>query len=154
MSFDPELPLGAKVRSAHIGQRAIAPTVAQHPQDTHARLDIDLPRGDVALDIGYSGGVAIVPAAPRPVVGSGSRAMKVVSARLNDRVYTIELDHLASEPLRFELRTPWKIEDVRGATFEVLTPSSYRFEIDAAANERRGSYRRSKVIVTFVNVTS
>jgi glycogen debranching enzyme len=154
MSFDPELPLGAKVRSAHIGQRAIAPTVAEHPQDTHARLDIDLPRGDVALDIGYSGGVAIVPAAPRPVVGSGSRAMKVVSARLNDRVYTIELDHLASEPLRFELRTPWKIEDVRGATFEVLTPSSYRFEIDAAANERRGSYRRSKVIVTFVNVTS
>jgi hypothetical protein len=86
------------------------------------------------------------------VIGERSRATKIVGVTLKDRVYTIELDHLPSESARFELRTPWKIEDVRGATFEALAPSSYSFEIEAPpSNEQRG-YRRSKVIVTFASV--
>jgi glycogen debranching enzyme len=151
MSFDPELPLGAKLRNAQLDQREIAATVAQHPQDTHAHVEFDLPRGDTVLDIGYSGGVAIVPGNPRPVIGNGSRAVKVVSESLSDRVYTIELDHLAAQSAHIELRTPWKIEDVHGATFEMLTPSSYRLDIDASQNEESGAYRRSKVIVTFAS---
>jgi hypothetical protein len=151
-SFEPELPLGAKVRSARVDQREIGATLVQHSQDTHAQVVFDLPRGDVLLRIAYSGGVAIVPAAPRPVIGERSRATKIVGVTLKDRVYTIELDHLPSESARFELRTPWKIEDVRGATFEALAPSSYSFEIEAPpSNEQRG-YRRSKVIVTFASV--
>jgi glycogen debranching enzyme len=152
MSFDPQLPLGATVRNARIGGREIAATVEQHPQDTHAHVELDLPRGDVLLSISYTGGVAIVPVIPRPVTGNGSRAMKVVSAGLKDRVYTIELDHLATEASRFELRTPWKIEGVRGATFEALTPSSYRLAVDASPSKEGEAYRRSKVIVTFVSV--
>jgi hypothetical protein len=78
--------------------------------------------------------------------------MKVVSTGLKDRVYTIELDHLATEASRFELRTPWKIEGVRGATFEALTSSSYRLAVDASPSKEGEAYRRSKVIVTFVSV--
>jgi glycogen debranching enzyme len=152
MSFDPELPLGARVRSALIHQRDVAASLVQHPQDTHARLVFDLPRGDVLLRIGYTGGVAIVSTAPRPAIGEGSRAMKIVGVSLKDRVYTIELDHLASESARFELRTPWKIEDVRGATFEALAPSSYGFEIDASPSNEKRAYQRSEVIVTFASV--
>jgi glycogen debranching enzyme len=152
MSFSPELPLGARLRNAHIGGHEITATVEQHPQDTHAHVEFDLPSGDVVLSIGYSGGVAIIPATPRPVIGNGSRAMKVVGTSLKDRVYAIELDQPAAEPARFELRTPWKIEGVRGATFEALTPSSYLFELDASPNQEADAYRRSKVVVTFVSV--
>jgi glycogen debranching enzyme len=151
-SFEPELPLGAKVRSARVDEREIAATLVQHSQDTHAHVVFDLPRGDILLRIAYSGGVAIVPAAPRPVIGEGSRATKIVGVTLKDRVYTIELDHLPSESARFELRTPWKIEDVRGATFEALAPSSYSFEIEAPPGNEQGGYRRSTVIVTFASV--
>ena len=154
MSFDPELPLGAKLRTARIGEREIAATLVQHPQDTHAHVVFDLPHGDVLLRIGYGGGVAIVPVTPRPVIGEASRAMKIVNVALEDRAYTIELDHLASESARFEVRSPWKIEDVGGATFEPLTPSSYRFEIDAAPSDEQRGYRRSKVTVTFASVDS
>jgi hypothetical protein len=66
---------------------------------------------------------------------------------LKDRTYTIELDHFASEPASFELRTPWKIEAVEGAQFEALTSSSYRLTIAPAADKR--TYRRHNVAVTF-----
>jgi hypothetical protein len=151
MSFDPELPLGATVRSAHIGGREIAATLAQHPQDTHAHTELNLPRGDVELSLFYNGGVAIVPLIPRPVIGSRSRAMKVVSTSLNDRVYTIELDHLAAESASFELRTPWKVDAVNGARFESVAPASYRLEIDAAPSKEPDAYQRSKVIVNFAS---
>ena len=152
MSFDPALPLGARVRSAHIDQRDVAATLVQHPQDTHARFEFDVPCGDVLLRIDYTGGVAIASAAPRSSIGEGSRAMKIVGVSLKDRVYTIELDHLASESARFELRTPWKIEDVRGARFEVLAPGSYGFEIGASPGKEKRAYQRSEVQVTFANV--
>jgi hypothetical protein len=151
-SFDPELPLGAKIQSAHIDQREIAATLLQHPQDNHAHVEFDLPRGEGVLRIGYTGGVAIVPAAPRPVIGEGSRSMKIVGVSLKDRVYTIELDHLAAQPARFELRTSWKIEEVRGATVAALAPSSYAIAIDAAPGTDKRAYRRSRVIVTFASV--
>jgi hypothetical protein len=152
MSFDPELPLGAKVRSARLGEREIAATREQHPQDSHARIEFDLPSGETVLRISYSGGVAILPATPRPVVGEASRAMKVVGVSLKDRVYEMEIDHRASEPTRVELRTPWKIENVRGAKLTALTPSSHTLEIDASADNENRAYQRSKVIVTFVSV--
>jgi hypothetical protein len=104
------------------------------------------------LRIGYAGGVALVPVTPRPVLGEASRAMKIVGVGLRDRVYTIELDHLASKPIRFELRTPWKIEDVSGATFEAVTPASWRLEIGASPGSDVRAYRRSKVTVTFASV--
>ena len=151
MSFDPELPLGATVRSAHIGGREIAATLAQHPQDTHAHTEFNLPRGDVELSLFYNGGVAIVPLIARPVIGSRSRAMKVVSTSLNDRVYTIELDHLAAESASLELRTPWKVDAVNGARFESVAPASYRLEIDAAPSKEPDAYQRSKVIVNFAS---
>jgi hypothetical protein len=151
-SFDPELPLGAKVQNARIDQREIAATSVQHPQDTHAHVEFDVPRGEAVVRIGYTGGVALVPVTPRPVVGEASRAMKIVGVSLNDRVYTIELDHLASEPTAFELRTPWKIENASGATSQAVAPSSWRLEIGASPGTDKHAYRRSKVMVTFTSV--
>jgi hypothetical protein len=154
MSFDPELPLGAQVRSAHVDQREIAVTRVQNPQDTHAHVEFDMPRGETLVRLGYIGGVAIVPTMSCPVVGEGSRGMKIVGVNLKDRVYTIELDHLASEPAHFELRTPRKIEHIEGATFEALAPYSYGFAIAASPGNEKAAYRRSKVIVTFADITS
>ena len=78
--------------------------------------------------------------------------MKIVGVSLKDRVYTISIDHLASEPARFELRTPWKIEAVQGAQLLATAPSSYRIEIGASADSEQRAHRRSKVLVTFANV--
>ena len=149
MSFEPELPLGARMQSARIGERDIAVSLVQQQQDTHARMEFDVPRGETVLRVDYTGGVAIVPAAPRPVVGEASRAMKVVGVSLKDRVYTIEIDRALAEPAYFELRTPWKIASVQGAKVETLAPSSYGLTIDALPGNAKGMYKRGRVLVTF-----
>ncbi len=148
MSFEPELPLGAKVRNAHLGAREIAASLTQQTQDTHARVEFDVPRGETVLGIGYDGGVAIALATPRPVIGEASHAPKIIGVGLRDRVYTVEIDRTNGEPVHFELRTPWKIENVQGAKLETLAPSSYGLTIDATPGSAKGVYRRSKVLVT------
>jgi hypothetical protein len=130
------------MRSAGIGESDIAAGLVEQPQDTHVRVEFDVPRGATVLRLAYTGGVSIVPVTPRPVIGEASRSMKIVSVRLKDRVYTIEIDRAVAEPGYFELRTPWKIDSVQGAKFEALTPSSYRLTIDA-------TQKRSQVLVTF-----
>jgi hypothetical protein len=140
------------VQNARIDEREITANSVQHPQDTHAHVQFDVPRGDAVVHIAYSGGVALVPVTPGPVVGEATRAMKIVGVELKDRVYTIELDHLGSEPTAFELRTPWKIEDVSGATSEAVAPSSWRLEIAASPGNDKRAYRRSKVMVMFTSV--
>jgi hypothetical protein len=147
MSFDPELPLGASVQNARLGEREVPATLVQHAQDAHAHIELDLPRGESVLRLAYSGGVAIVLPAPRPVVGERSRGMKIVGVSLKDRVYTIAIDRPAAEATRFELRTPWKIEAVQGAQLEALTPSSYRLTLPVADDKR--TFQRNNVTVTF-----
>jgi hypothetical protein len=149
MSFEPELPLGAKVDTARIGNRDITARLLRQQQDAHARVDFDVPQGDTVLRIRYTGGVAIIPTAPRPIIGEASRAMKIVGLNMKDRVYAIEIDHMSAEASHFELRTPWKIENVQGARFEALAPASYRLTIEATSGNAKGTYKRSKVLVTF-----
>ncbi|MFL6576424.1 MAG: MGH1-like glycoside hydrolase domain-containing protein [Povalibacter sp.] len=151
LSFDPELPLGAKVRTARIENRELQASTVEHAQDTHAHLDIDVPHGDALLQISYSGGVAIVPVITPPIIGAPSAGMKIVSTRLKDRALTLELDHLASESTHFDLRTPWKIANVEGATFAPGTGSSYVVSIKPSSSNEKARYRRSKVIVNFAN---
>jgi hypothetical protein len=148
IAFEPELPLGAAVRGARLDQREVAATLLQHPQDAHAKVDFEAPRGETVLRINHSGGVALIPTPAPPVIGEANRGAKIVAVGLKDRVYTIQLDHTASETTRLELRTPWKIEGVQGATSEKLGSSSYALEIAAAPSEQRG-YRRSEIVVKF-----
>jgi hypothetical protein len=153
MSFDPELPLGARVRNARIGEREIAATPTQHPQDAHARVEFDVTRGDTSVRISYDGGVAIVPAAAHPAVGESSRGMKIIGVSLEDRAYTIQLDHRAAQPARVELRTPWKIHDVQGAKLTALAaPAAYELEIAASADPESRAYKRDTVVVSFESI--
>jgi hypothetical protein len=150
--FDPELPFGAQLKGARVGNLHTAVNLEQNRQDTHARLQIGLPRGNTLLTIGYAGGVAIVPASVQPSIGEPSAAIKVIGVTLQDRVFTIELDHLVSAPSSFELRTPWAIKDAQGADFATTAPSVYRFTVNATAQDGRHEYDRSKVVVRFAGI--
>jgi glycogen debranching enzyme len=150
--FEPELPFGAQLTGARAGSLPIAANLEQNRQDTHARLQISLPHGDTLLTIGYAGGIAIVPAPPQPSLGEPSTAIKVTGVSLQDRVLTIELDHLASAQSSFELRTPWAIKDAQGADFAITAPSIFRFTVNATAQDGRHEYARSKVVVRFAAI--
>ena len=148
--FNPEIPFGAKLRNAQLGNRPIAATLEQHQQDTHAKVEFNLPHGSTLLTIDYTGGIAIVTDPPRLMIGEPSKAIKITSVNLKGGVYTVDFDHLPSGANSFELRTPWAIKDVQGATFEATSPVSYRFTVSAPMQEKNPNvYRHGNVRVTF-----
>jgi hypothetical protein len=150
--FDPEIPFGAKLRSAQLGKRSIAATIEQHPQDTHAKVEFNLPHGTTLLRIGYSGGLAIVPDPPQLVIGEPSKTIKITGMNLNGRVYTVDFDYLPSASSSFELRTPWTIKDAQGATFTVISAAVYRLTLNAPTQEKEPhGYQHGKVILTFAH---
>jgi len=148
--FDPEIPLGAKLGSAHLQNQQMAVTLEQHSQDTHAKLEFGLPPGNALLTIGYTGGVAILPDSPPPMIGEPSKGIKIVRINLQGQVYTVDFDYLSSAAASFDLRTPWRIKDAQGAGFETISPDWYRFTVTVPAQEKnKRAYQHGTVTVTF-----
>jgi len=148
--FDPEIPLGAKLGSAHLQNQQMAVTLEQHSQDTHAKLEFCLPSGNALLTIGYTGGVAILPDSPPPMIGEPSKGIKIVRINLQGQVYTVDFDYLSSAAASFDLRTPWRIKDAQGAGFETISPDWYRFTVTVPAQEKnKRAYQHGTVTVTF-----
>jgi hypothetical protein len=109
-----------------------------------------VPPGSAALTLSYQGGVAIVPVVAAPAVGAPSEALKVVRTSLADRELTIEFDRVSAVAATLELRTPWKMHSVEGATYEARAASVYRLNIAApAAPAQTRVYQRGKVTVRF-----
>ena len=131
LTFDPKIPLGAQLGKARFEGRSIPAVLEPHPQDTHAKVDVELPHGDSLLTVAYSGGVEIEsPAQPVVAVGEASRGIKVTDVNLQGHTYTIDYDYLPAAGSMFQLYTPWTIEHAQGARFEKSSPGRYKVVID------------------------
>lgn len=148
--FDPEIPFGAKLGNAQLGERTIAATLDPHLQDTHARVGFRLPHGNTLLTISYSGGVALTPDPPQFMIGDPSKSIKITGIHLKGRVFAVDFDYLPSGVSSFQLRTPWIIQDAQGATFKAISPALYRFTVSAPTHEiELHIYQHGKATVTF-----
>jgi hypothetical protein len=100
--FSPALPLGATVAS-------VGSTVQRTPGDIHVTLQGSLV-DSVSLGVRYAGGWAMVPPALPAIIGSRSRAPRVLSERLNatstDERYVVALEGLSGQAYRFVIHAP------------------------------------------------
>ena len=150
LTFDPKIPLGAQLVKASFRGRSIPAVLETHPQDTHARVDLELPHGDSSITIASSGGVEIEPATQPVAVGDRSRGIKVTKVNLRGHTYSIDYDYLPTAVDTFELHTPWTIDHAEGARFEKISPGRYRVVIDPSVqNAGNVSYQHGDVQVTF-----
>src|ERR1700722_10567793 len=152
MVFNPEIPLGAQLRSVRLGNTSIAAKLEQHSQDAHARMEFTLPHGNAVLTVEYKGGVAVVPTVPQLMVGEPSKAIKITGTTLTARVLTVDFDIVPSQASSLELRTPWKIKDVEGGTLKSISPELYRVAIHPASlpvSTEPDVFQHGKVVVTF-----
>jgi glycogen debranching enzyme len=153
--FRPEIPLGAKLESADLerekkGGEAVAATLEPNAQDTHANVKFTLLHGKTLLKLAYSGGVAIVQRGSPALIGEPSTAIKITGTRLSGRVYIVDFDYRPSEVNTFDLRTPWQMQEVRGATIVSSSRDLYRFSVEAPAGDKsRNDYRHGQVTITF-----
>lgn len=153
--FNPEIPLGAKLQRAQFGGRPVTATIEGHPQDAHAKVEVNLPHGSMSLTMDYEGGVALVPDQPQLAIAEPSNAIKITGVNLRGGVYTVDFDNLSSATSGFELRTPWRIKDAQGATFEKIAPALYRLTVSMPRQGNESDvYQHGKVIVTFAHKKS
>jgi len=155
MVFDPEIPLGAKLRGARLGKQSIVAKLEENPQDTHAKVEFTLAHGSTSLTILYTGGLAIISGSPQLRIGEPSKEMKITGVNLKGRVYTVDFDYVPSEASSFELRTPWTLKKEEGATLETVAPEMYRLTISAHNQEKDvQTYQHGEVTLTFANERS
>ena len=149
MVVDPEIPFGASLRGAHLGTQSITAILEQNSQDTHAKVEFTLPPGNASLAIAYVGGVAILLDPPQALIGESSKAIKITGVHLKDRTYAVYLDYIPAAGGSFEIRTPWLVKDVQGATFESISPGRYRLTVSASTRDT--AYRHGTIIVKFAD---
>ncbi len=148
--FEPEIPLGAELQTARLGSQPIAASIVQHAQDTHVKVAFRLAEGSTSVTINYGGGVVLVSDPPSTEIGETSRSVKIIGVHLRDNLYTVDFDYLPSANSGFELRTPWKIKDVQGASLETLATDLYRVTVSRQSKESL-DYERGKVSVKFAH---
>jgi len=155
--FDPEIPTGAKLGSAQLRQQSMAATpvtttLEGNAQDTHAKVGFTVPNGSAVLTIPYTGGVEIITEPADLMIGEPSKAIKITGVSLKGRVYSVDFDYVPSERSSFDVRTPWKIRDAQGASFEDISSNLYRLTISTSPREKQvDAYQHGKVVLTFAD---
>jgi galactose mutarotase-like enzyme/glycogen debranching enzyme len=91
--FLPALPLGATTSAER----------TETPGDVHATARGTL-RQSLTLEVPYQGGWSIAPPARRPAIGDRSSAPRILSERLINGSYTVQVEGLAGTTERFRLR--------------------------------------------------
>jgi glycogen debranching enzyme len=150
MRFAPEIPLGARLLDARLENKRIAASVDSHRQDNHAKVEFQLPHGNTKVSLRYVGGVSLIVPSQQPKLGDPSRGIKVTGVKLDRGTYTIDADFVPYAQSTLELKTPWSIQSVQGATLEHLPGGLYQLKIKLPeANSPAATYHHATVVVNF-----
>jgi glycogen debranching enzyme len=150
--LDPQIPLGATLISATIGDLPIVATLEENPQDTHASVSFELLHGATSVRIRYRGGVALLPPTRSGAVGEPSRGLQMTGVSLAAHVLSVYVETTPEGDHSFLLRTPWRLTDARQDSFELIGEDLYRVVVHPPATGMAGatSYQPSAVILTFM----
>jgi glycogen debranching enzyme len=152
MIFNPEIPLEAKIESARCQNRIIPATLEPHGQDTHGKMEFDVPHGDELVTLGYVGGIEIWPDNQHVEIGESSKGLKITKVNLQEGVFTVDFDYVPSAAEGLEVRTPWIVKSVQGASVEQAEKNLYRLNIEVSTDDRsRNTYKHGEAKVTFAS---
>lgn len=147
MLFDPEIPLGAELKAATLGNQLIPAILENYSQDTQASIKATLPHGNSTLVIRYAGGISIVTDRPQPMIGDFSHAIKITGVHLDGSLYSVDFDCFPPEVSGFNVLTPWKIKDAEGGRIAKISPSSYHVTISTPADRNNPAIPRHGRVV-------
>lgn len=146
--FVPDLPLGARLRSATFNHLPVAVTVETHPQQTNARAVVTVPHGESELQLSLQGGVSVIPEAREPLLGSASEGVRIVDVHLAASVLTVVADVPTDCASHVRVKSKWQVGRATGATVK-QTESGF---VDITFNSDQNAsapYRRAEVTIEF-----
>jgi hypothetical protein len=149
LDFAPQIALGAQIEQALCNGKPVAASIEPFAQDAHAKLALDIAPGATHCALQLRGGVTLIVPWVEPRVGEPSRALKVTGIHLEKSRLLLGVDLRAEQDNRLRLRTPWRIESVRGATSSAL-PDGYELQLSKpSAAAQADGYTRGAIEIRF-----
>ena len=150
-TFDPQVPLGARLLGSQCGDRRVTASIERNAHDQHTRLAFAAPQGTTHCGIRFQGGVELITPDLVPLLGNRSTGIKITDVSLKDNLLIVEADVNGAGEASFEIHTPWKSSSVEGATIHQIAGNLYRVDIERAgtASDSFG-YVHRRAVVHFV----
>jgi hypothetical protein len=140
--FAPDLPLGAKLRSAILNDHPIAGIVESFPQQTNAKIVLNAPHGRSELHLEIDGGVSVIVDAPHPILGDPSTGIRIIDVHLDGTLLSIDADVPTDRASYLQLQSAWKMTSAGGGTVQPIAPGLVKLAF-AAARDASATYRRA-----------
>ena len=148
LDYSPEIPLGAHLTGATWNGKRVPARLDEHPQESNATLDLELPHGKAYLQLGYKGGISLLIPHLDPVLGDSSRAMKLLGAKLRGATYILDAEVDTGHASTFQLWTERKVIAAHGATWKTVSPNEYVFTIASSRPpDRHSSYSPVEILI-------
>jgi GH15 family glucan-1,4-alpha-glucosidase len=145
--FQPELPEGMEVRKAVLSGNEIVVDSGRHRGLLGTPITFTLD-GTKEMIIEHTKGIGMVPVMPRPQPGDSSAGWRIISTRLIDKEYTIELEGTSGEVGSFTLHMfDNAIADISNAE---VAPSTKPGVINLRVTFDQSTLRFSRKTVTIV----
>jgi len=149
LQFQPDVPLGASLRSATFNRHPIGASIENHAQQLEVKVILDAPHGTSELELDLQGGVSIIPDVPELRSGDASSAVHIVGVSLDRGRLSITADVPADRPSHLHLKTAWKIGAVDGATAQTAAPGIIDLNF-SATQHASAPYRRAIAAIEIV----
>lgn len=113
ITFAPEIPLGSQDLRATLNGQPVSAEIRSYEQDAHAELKFNS-ASTTEVVLRFKPGIR--PWAPevRAAVGDQSHGLRVLSSKLQDRVYSALLEGRPNACSLFVITTPWSVDSVEG----------------------------------------
>ena len=149
LMYEPHLPLGARLIEADEEGHRIKEEIRHFPEEDQAHLEMEVPTGSSHCHLRFAGGVSIIPNQHLPQIGDTSTEMKITHLNWSGNVLHIDADFSSFAKTAFQLKTPLKVTNVKGAAIRSLSDGLYELTVQPAQGNR--DYKPSEVAVTFAN---
>lgn len=152
LEFAPEIPLGSVLGRSEMNHRPIQALLQSYPQDQHARMNLDVPRGTSAIHISFSKGVAVTVLPSDPKIGASSDGLHIMSVTLENNILTIAAEIPRGRKEHVGLRTAWKAANAQNAILRKIEDESYELILDGGnpAEDNTSHYLRITAKVRFL----
>lgn len=136
IEFGPEIPLGAAQFSISLqaaqGRRSrLHASLQRHPQDEHLVMTFVAEKGSTHCHIHFLGGVQLSVSRHDLRIGDPSSGLRVVDVSMKAETLRLTAYLKPAGEGVFNVRTPWKLTDTRGAEAESREGSLYRVVLQA-----------------------
>ena len=152
ISFEPQIPLGARILSARCDGRNVKSTVQANAEDEHAMLSVEARPGTTSCSVQIEGGVSVIVPQTDPELGNASVGMKITHLELKADRLLLDADAIATRKNIFEVQTPWTLSNVEGGVVHLLSPHLYEVQVDRTKEVRASdSYQSVHLEMTFAH---